>query len=67
MSDQPTKTESELSDNATAFDNAHDTDTQQTDAIEANATETETVETEANRNGQQRSTGNGGSRDYRDR
>ena len=47
MSDQPTKTESELSDNATAFDNAHDTDTQQTDAIEANATETETVETEA--------------------
>ncbi len=42
MSDQPTKTESELSDDIAALDNARVADDQQPDA-----TETETAETES--------------------
>ena len=46
MSDQPTKTESELSNDTAALDNAHVADAQQTDAKETETVETEPVETE---------------------
>jgi ATP-dependent RNA helicase RhlB len=46
MSDQPTKTESELSDDIAALDNARVADDQQPDATETETAETESVETE---------------------
>ena len=53
MSDQPTKTESELSDDIAALDNARVADDQQPDATETETAETESVEvlktSEANR------------------